>query len=368
MPKKKSIRSEYLYQYILQNIEKGEYSHHPFPSERQLARDTGTSITTVKSAIKKLIKKGYLQRPGKRCRPFLAEHVMEEWGKKKHVIVIISTFPSEASFLWISGIRKACDRRDFECEISYYNDEKDRNLAGKLHEKYDLIFLVPPTNPSPGLLSKMRSCSDNLVTLWHDFTKEGLGMVDNTPIAGMNILMQHLCKMKYKTVNCVNSEPENEPMMLRIRAWEKFLKENGMHGDLWSGSEPDIGASSRIPMEMIRRHLEAKKPLPDAFICTTEGAAVGIARGLYDFGLVPGKDVGLCAFCPSGNLIYHTPSITSLQSPDISEVVEEVIHQHIDLKSPKAVRFEPSTIKIYHGESTAKKNHSHSVKVSGIRR
>jgi len=353
--KKSAYRQDYLLEHLCRDIEDGKYTGQPFPFIRELAREKGFSLNVTRAVVKKLIDDGYLKNiPGS-----YKLEVAEKYQKPRKALseaVFLTSFESQSENLWSNEIQKVCEKHDIPYRHTHYKDQHDHQLLSALRKGDKLIFMVPQGETSPELLSKMRSCRMNLVTLWHDFTEQGISMLENTPFSGMELLLNHLKERGNKVIHFVNTLPLNRAVNPRILLWEDFLEKSNLTGQLW-----DSGKGGGSPQEkarnMIHQYISSGKGnLPDAFICNGSAVAVGISRGLADLGLCPGKDVDLCAFGPSydNNLEFFSPSITSIKSPRPATIVERVVEQFITGKFTPGRMIQPESLELFVGESTEK--------------
>ena len=353
--KKTAYRQDYLMEHLIKDIEDGKYIGQPFPFIREIAREKGFSLNVTLAVVRKLIEQGYLKNIPGSYKLELAEKFQKPVSSLSEVIFLNpAPFQSPAKGLWSDEIQQVCTKHEIHFRNIPYNDQHDHQLLSSLRKGNKLIFMIPHGDPTPELLSKMRSCRTNLVTLWHDFTDQGISMVENTPFLGMELLLNHLKERGNKVIHCVNTLPNNRAVKPRILLWENFLEKSNLTGQLWDFSKS--GKSSyETARSMIHQFIASDKGnLPDAFICTGSSSAIGLSRGLADLGLFPGKDVSLCAFSPSydNNLEFFYPSITSIKSPSPATMVERVIEQFITGKFTPGKMIQPESLELFEGEST----------------
>lgn len=357
--KKKAYRQDYLLKHLINDIESGRYRSEPFPFIREIAKEKGFSRKVASAVVGKLIKRGYLRSVPGSYQLEVINKIQKPVGVLSEVLFLNpAPFHSLSKGLWGEEIQMVCDKHGIPYRNVPYNDQHDHQMLSSLRKGNKLIFMIPDGNPSPELLSKMRSCRANLVTLWHDFTEQGISMVENTPFSGMELLLNHLRERGNKVIHCVNTAPLNRAVKPRILLWENFLEKWNLTGQLWDFGKGS-GSPQQIARSMVHQFISSdKRNLPDAFICSGSEAAVGIARGLADLGLRPGKDVGLCAFGPSygSELEFYSPSITSIKSPRPSVMAEQVIEQFVTGKFTPGKMIQPESLELFVGESTEGSN------------
>ena len=350
--KKSAYRQNYLLEHLSKDIEDGKYTGQSFPFIRELAREKGFSLNVTRTVVKKLIEDRYLRNVPGSYKLEVADRYQKP-SKALSEVIFLSSFQSAPESLWANEIEQVCEEHEIHFRNIRYQDQHDHQLLSTLRKGNKLIFMIPHEAPSPELLSKMRSCRMNLVTLWHDFTDQEISMLENTPFSGMELLLDHLKERGNKVIHCVNTLPHNRAIDPRISLWENFLKKSNLTGQLW-----DYNKSGKSSKEMARNTIHqfissSKGNLPDAFICTDSSSAIGVARGLADLGLRPGKDVALCAFAPSyDELDFYTPSITCIKSPRPAAMVKLVIEQFIIGRFTPGRMIQPESLELFVGEST----------------
>ena len=352
--KRPSHRQDYLLKHLIRDIEDGKYANQPFPYIREIAREKGFSLNVTRLVVKKLIDEGYLKNIPGSYKLEAVQKFQKPCGVLSEVICLSGAWYDPSRDLWANEIRQACVRHNIPFMNVQYDDEHDHRLLSSLRKGSSLIFMIPPSEPSPELLSKMRSCRRNLVTLWHDFTEHGISMVENTPFMGMELLLEHLREKGNRVIHCVSALPHSRAVNPRIKIWEDFLGRHGLAGQLWDFGKTGVVSAAKMARSMIHQYITSDRAnLPDAFICTSSSCGIGVARGLADLGMRPGQDVALCAFAPSyDNLDFYSPTITSIKSPSPASIVEHVIEKFIGGKFNPGEMIQPESLELFVGEST----------------
>jgi len=349
---RRSAKSEYLYNYIRQAVDRGDYASRGFPGERALSRQTGLSLTTVRKAVARAVAEGLLRKvPNTRKIQSVRRR-----GRAATVLRILMLLPSPPRYghtQWCFGLERVAEAQRHRLEILLYTDESDTNLWGTLGSKnHDLIFLVPPHSPNKVVLDRIKRNSHRLIVLFEDYIQHGVSSLRQVPFRAMDCLMDHLAAKGVRTVHCFNAEPANSGIKESISRWREGLKKHGLNGELVSGVVKPQGSIRKQALELAHDHLRGGTPLPDAFVTTTGSAAIALTRGLADFGLRAGLDVSVLACSSAVELQYTTPSITCIESPPIENLLELALDEFTKGRLSQIIHIEPPEFKILPGESS----------------
>lgn len=342
---KPSAKTDYLTSYIIDAITRGDYIHTPFPSERALAEETGMSLTTARKAVINCIQKGFLARHETSRQPEV--HPAYVKGQfLKHVAVILPGFPSQSNAEWYGAVENICAKNHFSINMVTYHDKEDPSLIKHLNGPYDLIFFFPPTDPSPLLFKQMRKNAERLVTFFHDYTDIGITTICDPPKNITRRALDYLYLRNCRTIDCLNAGLlPNRMIDNQVRDWQTFLKEKKCSGRLIDCEEEASSPHYELARNAIVEHLRDYL-LPDAILCTTGLAAVGVIRGLADCSLRAGLDVKVLTISSNPLLKNITPSITSMEPLPKEELIEQAF------KTPKSLRIEYNEATLFIGEST----------------
>lgn len=342
---KASIKSDYLTEYIISAVERGDYIHTPFPSERALASETGMSLTTVRKAVVACIEKNILIRNTTSRQPEIHPDFLSHTFKK-HVAVILPGFPSQANAEWYSPIENLCAQHRFSINMITYHSKEDPSLIKHLNDPYDLIFFFSPSAPPPLLLKQMQKNAARLITFFHDYTDIGITTICDPPQGITSTALDYLAQRNCRTIDCLNAgHLPNRMIDNQIHAWQDFLRNNQHEGTLIDCERDPASPHYELARSAICDHLRTHH-LPDAILCTTGMAAVGTVRGLADCSLRAGLDVKVLSISSNPLLKNMTPSITSIEPPNKETLIEQAF------KTPRPLRIEYDTPELFIGEST----------------
>lgn len=342
---KPPIKTAYLTEYITTAIQRGDYLHKPFPSERALSEETGMSITTVRKAIAQCIESGVLTRNSTSRQPEIHPDYLHD-SFNRHVAVILPP-PTQSSAEWFRNIETVCAQKQYSLTTITYHDGEDPQIIKHLTGPYDAIFFFPPAAPSPLLLQQMKSCADRLTLFFHDYTEFNVATLCDPPRSFTHQALEYLHNKGCRSIHCIHAAANPNRMLdNQIEDWKEFLKTSQCTGELircgTSSSEPHY----RLARTGVRTFLQNAGRLPDAFLCTTGLASVGVVRGLADCSLRAGLDVKILALSSNPILKDMTPSITSMEPPAKNIMIEKA------LQTPRPLRIEAENPQLFIGEST----------------
>jgi DNA-binding LacI/PurR family transcriptional regulator len=342
---KSSVKFDYLTRYIADAVERGDYIHTPFPSERALAEVTGMSLTTVRKTVLNCIEKGYLVRNQTSGQPEVHPAYLCNLFDR-HVAVILPGFPSQANAEWYGAVENVCAKNRFSITMITYHSKEDPSLIKHLNGPYDAIFFFPPPSPTDLLLKQMRKNAERLVTFFHDYTDLGIATLCDPPQDLNRKALDYLFERHCRSIDCLNAgRLPNRMMDNQIKDWQTFLKEKKCTGQLINCERSAASPHHELARTAIVQHLRSCR-LPDAILCTTGMAAFGTIRGLADCSLRAGLDVKVLAISSNPLLKNSTPSITSMEPPDKEAIINQAF------QNPRPLRIEAARSELFIGEST----------------
>lgn len=342
---KPPIKTVYLTEYITTAIQRGDYLHKLFPSERALSEETGMSMTTVRKAIAQCIESGILTRNATSRQPEIHPDYLHD-SFQKHVAVILPP-PTQSSAEWFRNIETVCAKKQYSLITVTYHNGEDPQIIKHLTGPYDAIFFFPPSNPSPLLLQQMKSCANRLILFFHDYTNFNIATLCDPPRSFTKQALQYLYDKGCRTVTCVHAAGSpNRMLNNQIEDWKTFLRNEKCTGELIQCGTRPAAPHYHLARNGVRTFLKNAPRLPDAFLCTTGLAAVGVVRALADCSLRAGLDVKILALSSNPILKDMTPSITSMEPPAKDTMIEQA------LQTPHPLHIEAENPQLFIGEST----------------
>ena len=184
------------------------------------------------------------------------------------------------------------------------------------------------------------------VVLETDWTERGFFSIHPSPVESVGRLLEHLAEAGER-VDCFNTQPLDEVIDSWLGVWEEFPSRGRMLNYPVNFYDDTLEYAVKVATSL----LQSGEWRPKAVLCTTLSAALGLSRVLYDSGFRVGQDVRLAAVNDVGWAAYLTPSITTLESPDLELLTDEALE--ILRNDPGAVRCLKSNCRaIRFGESS----------------
>ncbi|MBF0197561.1 MAG: GntR family transcriptional regulator [Planctomycetes bacterium] len=335
---------------IRHRILNGDYLKTGFPSLRQLTRELGSSLTTVRTAVQILKEEGLLVQADNMNKVILNPELASSDSQLYRVLFLTSIEGSLPNYVWGKAIMEACREMNLPVSLRSYQGPRDTEILASLQDIHNLIFFVPPSGLSQGHLSLMRSHSNKIVTLFHDYRSEGLSCVEEFILKDMDLLLDHLKGRMIKNVLAVSHLKNNSIMDLRLEYWFEGMAKRGMKGDVIHLKQ--LSDMRQAGMNYVRNTYGKKKEqLPQSMFCFDHEAAIGIHRGLFELGYTPQRDVFICALADAMELCHLTPNICSLHHPPLKKLIKEVLKDRMGDQGKLAPKMYTPKHKVWAGES-----------------
>jgi len=219
-------------------------------------------------------------------------------------------------------------------------------LIKHLNGPYDLIFFFPPPDPPALVLKQMQKVPEKLVTFFHDYTSLGISTICDPPKNLTGKALSYLLERNCRMIDCLNAgRHPNRMIENQIEIWQNFIKTNKLTGQLIDCEHSTAALHHTLTRQAVIEYLKNNR-LPDAFLCTTGMAAIGVIRGLADCSLRAGLDVKVLALSSNPMMKFSTPSITCMESPAHEELIKQAFAE------PRPLRIEYADAELFIGEST----------------
>jgi DNA-binding LacI/PurR family transcriptional regulator len=215
-------------------------------------------------------------------------------------------------------------------------------------------FIIPYGPEIPNRLLEPFQ-SNKVVILDGDFTGDGLPSIRLFSDACIERVMDHLYHLGHRHVDCINTQNRNPEIDRRIEIWERWRRRRGIKGELRDDPAPLFTDPTIVAYRLMSRIADKKQSKATAFIGTTCPAAIGAMRACWERDIEVGKDVSICTVNIEPPAEFFCPSITGLNTPDLSEVLGDCFDwfaSRMSWRGPKLL--EPRESILFEGESTGK--------------
>ncbi len=340
---------EYVMSVIRRRIDEGDYLIRPIPGERKIAEETGVSYMTARRAVSELVKQNVLVRNANGMLEAGKPSTRESAQLK--VVLLYPSFPSPhlSQLRWIVG--DAFRDRDFVMRPVQYVHWNDPVVNDAI-QNADGVIVIPTADRIPDSVLKTFE-KRKVVVLDGDLSEEGIPSIQLFPDSHVLRVLDHLAQLGHKRIDCVNAQNRNREIDRRIALWRGWLKQHRFEGELLERAAPSFTDPTPAAYELIVDTLRAGEMNATALVCTTYPAAIAAIRALWEHKITAGTIVSVCAINLENHARYHCPSITGLEMPDLTEVLNRCLDWFGNRESwVGSCRVQPRSACFYAGEST----------------
>lgn len=340
-------------------IAHGDYAARKFPTEGELAIETGVSRITARRAVNYLVSKGVLLRQD---NGRVAVNNQQSGNRKLYLALLQPSYlsPSADPYvdLWRTGMERAAAQYGATLRAILYSHWHDTVIQDTL-EGFDGVFFIPRATAIPTwMLDLFGKHSPRVIALGRDLSEWGIQSVRMSQPASIQRLLDHLAGLGHTRIDCFNIMPVVAVIESRIEQWRVWRAAHGMSGNLlnFEGGPSTRGLSDalRLACEMMGNLLDSGQITSSAVYCTTTPSALGAMRAMADRGIAVGRDISVCAASDEGIGQYLRPSLTSLTmhdpSPYLSLCIQRIISGGKGWSGPLLIQ--PNEMGLFTGEST----------------
>lgn len=339
---------------IKRRIREGDYLIDNIPGERKIAEETGVSYMTARRAVQELLDQEVLIRHPSGSLDVHPGYTRE--AKPAEVVLLCPAYPSSYLTQLRVIVSDVATKHSTGMRPEQFVHWDDKTVLDAVDQaKGTLIIPYGPTIP-PRLLEPFRA--NKVVILDGDFTSDGLPSIRLFSDRCIERVMNHLYKLGHRHVDCINTQNRNEEIDRRIGIWESWMRQRGIKGNLHDDPAPYYTDPTAVAYRLMLRLLEGKQSKATAFIATTCPAAIGSIRACWERDIRVGRDLSIATVNIEPPAEFFCPSITGLNTPDLSEVLGRCFDWFSSRASAwrGARLMEPKDSVLFEGESTGKLN------------
>ena len=340
-------------QVIQKRLSHGDHRLGGLPSERRLAEELGISRTTVRSAVRMLVKDGVLARQENGRLEVGCNNPARE---EKVVGFAMPVGNSLDHAMWREAAEQILETHGLTLRVMSYTHWGDQVLADAINA-LDGLFFIPLAESAPAWLKeKMGDAACRVAVVDQDWGQVGLPSVAMFPQHAPRKLFEHLAGLGHRRIDCVNTQSDDDVGIGRVAAWREYIEENSLGGEYLSLVGRWL-APAEAGYRLLREALAQGRPVGSALFCTTGITAIGVMRALHESGLEVGRDVSVCAVNGEGLGPYLLKSLTTLESPSRVKYLRQVADWMLgeqDWRGPLLIR--PDDVTLCVGESTGPKS------------
>jgi DNA-binding LacI/PurR family transcriptional regulator len=340
----------YVMSVIERRIRQGDYVLHPIPGERKIADETGVSHMTARKAVQSLLeRKVLIRRPNGSLDVGLGP---QGSAGTAHFLLLYPAYASTHLIHLRQTVSEAAEQYGLSMRPVQYVHWDDPVVASAASNPAGLIFIPSAVEVPEHLLSMLRT--SKCVSLDLDLTEHDVPSLCLFPDSHIIKVFDHLRHLGHRRIGCISTQHSNPEIQRRIKLWREWLRQHDLTGELLERPTRSFADATPTAYDAMKELLEHGSLKSTAFVGTTFPAAVGAIRACWERGLVVGQNVSICAMNIEKPARFMTPSVTGLDTPNLSKLLARCFDWFSSIESewvgPK--RMEPARAEFVQGEST----------------
>lgn len=334
---------------IERRIRQGDYVLHPIPGERKIAEETGVSHMTARKAVTGLLERKVLIR-----RPNGSLEINPGRAKaagSPHFLLLYPAYASTYLTHLRQTISEAAEQYGLSMRPVQYVHWDDPVVASAAANPAGLIFIPSAVQVPDHLLAMLRA--SKCVSFDLDLSEQEIPSIRLFPDAHIIKVLDHLRELGHSRISCISTQHDNPEIQRRIKLWRQWLNDHQMTEELIENPTRSFHDATPAAYDAMRDLLDRGPLESTAFVGTTFPAAVGAMRACWERGLTVGRDVSICAINIEAPARFMTPSVTGLDTPNLSKLLGRCFDWFSDDNEWTGSRcLEPPRAEFIKGEST----------------
>jgi DNA-binding LacI/PurR family transcriptional regulator len=248
-------------------------------------------------------------------------------------------------------VSEAAEKYGLSMRPVQYVHWDDPVVASAATNPAGLIFIPSAVEVPDHLLTMLRS--SKCVSLDLDLSEREVPSIRLFPDSHIIKVFDHLRQLGHRRISCISTQHRNPEIERRIRLWREWLARHDMTGELHERPTRSFADATPAAYEAMRQLLHEGPLKSTAFVGTTFPAAVGAIRACWERGLAVGQNVSICAINIEAPARFMTPSVTGLDTPNLSKLLARCFDWFTDERLWTGTKcLEPSRAELVLGEST----------------
>ncbi|HEY4234117.1 MAG TPA: substrate-binding domain-containing protein [Lacipirellulaceae bacterium] len=336
---------------IERRIREGDYLLNSIPGERKIAEETGVSYMTARRAVAALLDQKVLIRG-----PSGALDVHPGYTKKAKLAEVVMLYPAypSAYLMQLRGLASDfAERHGIGLRPTQFVHWDEHTIVEAVEQARG-AFIIPYGPEIPRRIADAFR-ANKVVVLDGDFAEQELPSIRLFSDGCIERVFDHLYRLGHRSIDCINTQNRNPEIDRRISIWEQWLERRGLEGQLWDDPAPVFTDPTVLAYRLMGRLVEKRNSDATAFVATTCPAAIGAVRACWERDIKVGKDLSICTVNIEPPAEFFCPSITGLNTPDLSDVFEKSVNWFFsDEEWDGPLLMEPTESSLFEGESTGK--------------
>ena len=307
---------------IKRRIREGDYLLDNIPGERKIAEETGVSYMTARRAVQELLDEEVLIR-----QPSGSLDVHPGFTKRNkpaEVVLLCPAYPSSYLTQLRGLVSDFAAKRSIGLRPAQFVHWDEKTVVEAVDQAKG-TFIIPYGPEIPATADRTVP-ANKVVILDGDFTRDGLPSIRLFSDRCIERVLDHLYTLG-PSPRRLHQHPEsqsgNRPPHRHLGA----LAGNGAEckGELRDDPAPVFTDPTIVAYRLMSRLVDEKQSKATAFIGTTCPAAIGAIRACWERDIRVGKDLSICTVNIEPPAEFFCPSITGLNTPDLSDVLGQVL-------------------------------------------
>ena len=336
---------------IKRRIREGDYLVDNIPGERRLAEETGVSYMTARRAVQNLLEQHVLIRHTSGSLEVHPEYTTQIGPAE--IVLFYPAYPSSYLTQLRVLVVEAAARRGISLRPGQFVHWDEQALVDVVGQAKGMLII--PHGPEIPVRVLSHFAANKVAILDGDFSDDGLPSIRLFSESCIESVLEHLWALGHRRIDCLNTQNRNPEIDRRINIWERWRARRGCGGELHDDPAPVFTDPTIVAYQLMSRLVDEGQSRATAFIGTTCPAAIGAIRACYERKIDVGKDISISAVNLEPPAEFFCPSITGLNTPDLSEVLGKCFDWFSGTKPWRGPRLmEPRESALFIGESTGK--------------
>jgi len=178
----------------------------------------------------------------------------------------------------------------FLCNTNESLERQERFIQTLVEYRADGLILIPAAGTTAEALQPLIKRGLPTVLLTRDVKGTELDFVGNDEFLALKLATEHLIGLGHHRIAMIGGGQRTSASKLRRAGYQAAMDESGLQID--SDLVVDCATNPKAGEAAVKKVM-ANKNRPTAIACFTDLVALGVISGLYQMGIIPGRDVAV---------------------------------------------------------------------------
>jgi LacI family transcriptional regulator len=216
----------------------------------------------------------------------------------------------------------------FLCNTNESLERQERFIQTLIEYRADGLILNPAAGTTVKSLQPLINRRLPTVLLTRDVKGAGIDFVGNDEFLALRLATEHLIGLGHHRIAMIGGGQRTSASKLRRAGYKAAMKENGLQVD--STLVIDCATNPKAGEKVVKKVMANKNP-PTAIACFTDLVALGVISGLYQMGIMPGRDVAVvgCDDIEETGRFYVQLTTVKIQKWSIGQAAADMLMRRI---------------------------------------